>query len=97
MEASVLNAITYCYSFLKLNLHSHLKLFENALLPSKYDNLLDKATNIRHLCRKTTVLSCHRCQINTSAEKMNHIYIDIQILTTICLYVKRNVCTPTME
>jgi hypothetical protein len=28
---------------------------------------------IRHLCRKTAVLNCHRCLINTGVEKMNHI------------------------
>ncbi len=28
---------------------------------------------IRHHYRKTTVLSCHRCLINTGVEKMNHI------------------------
>ncbi len=26
---------------------------------------------IRHICRKTTVLSCHRCLINTGIEKTN--------------------------
>jgi len=30
---------------------------------------------IRHQCRKTTVLSCHRCLINTGVEKMNFIKI----------------------
>ena len=28
---------------------------------------------IRHQCKKTTVLSCHRCIINTGVEKMNNI------------------------
>ncbi len=28
---------------------------------------------IRHQCRKTTVLSCYRCLINTGVEKMNNI------------------------
>jgi hypothetical protein len=28
---------------------------------------------IRHLCRKTIVLSYHRCLINIGAEKMNNI------------------------
>jgi len=28
---------------------------------------------VRHHCRKTTVLSCHRCLINTGVEKMNNI------------------------
>jgi hypothetical protein len=30
---------------------------------------------IKHQCRKTTVLSCHRCLINTGVEKMNNIEI----------------------
>jgi len=29
--------------------------------------------HIRHQCRKTTVLSCHRCLIKTGVEKMNSI------------------------
>jgi len=28
---------------------------------------------VRHQCRITTVLSCHRCLINTGVEKMNYI------------------------
>ncbi len=31
----------------------------------------NRTTCNRHLCRKTTVLSCHRCLINTGVEKMN--------------------------
>ncbi len=33
----------------------------------------NRREHIRHQCRKTTVLSCHRCLINTDAEKMNKI------------------------
>ncbi len=40
---------------------------------------------IRQLCSKTTVLSCHRCLINTGVEKMNNIQILIGVLTTRCL------------
>ncbi len=29
--------------------------------------------HIRHTCRKTTVLRCHRCLINTGVKKMNKI------------------------
>jgi hypothetical protein len=29
--------------------------------------------HIRHQCRKTTVLCCHRCLINPRVEKMNNI------------------------
>ncbi len=36
--------------------------------------IVDNGTShIRHQCRKTTVLSCHRCLINTGVEKMNNI------------------------
>jgi hypothetical protein len=33
----------------------------------------NRTGHIRHKCRKTTVLSCHRCLINTCFEKMNNI------------------------
>ncbi len=43
-------------------------------------NYLNKKANrtahIRHQCRKTTVLSCHRCQINTGVEK-NELNMDL--------------------
>ncbi len=29
--------------------------------------------SIRHQCKKTTVLSCHRCLINASVEKLSYI------------------------
>jgi hypothetical protein len=29
--------------------------------------------HIRHQCRKTVVLSCHRCLLNSGVEKMNNI------------------------
>jgi hypothetical protein len=35
--------------------------------------LHNRTTHIRHQCRKTTVLSCHRCIINTGVEKINNI------------------------
>ncbi len=34
-----------------------------------------RTAQIRHQCRKATVLSCHRCPINTGIEKMNNIQI----------------------
>ncbi len=43
---------------------------------------------MRHLCSKTTVLSCHRCLINTVTEKMNN---KMRILATRCIQVKENV------
>ncbi len=40
----------------------------------KHDN---RTAHIRHLCRKTTVLSCHRCLINTGVEtNEQHLNID---------------------
>jgi hypothetical protein len=41
-----------------------------------FDNLeVIRTARIRHQCRKTAVLSCHRCLINTGVEKikMNNI------------------------
>ncbi len=35
--------------------------------------LLNRTAHIRHQCRKATVLSCHRCLINSGDEKMNYI------------------------
>jgi hypothetical protein len=40
------------------------------LLPIVFTN---RSARIRHKCRKTTVLSCHRCLINPGIEKMNNI------------------------
>ncbi len=41
-------------------------------------DLTNRTVCIRHQCRKTAVLSCHRCLIDTGVEKM---LISIQILT----------------
>jgi len=35
--------------------------------------LLNRTEHIRHQCRKATVLSCHRCLINSGVEKINYI------------------------
>ncbi len=35
--------------------------------------LTNRTAHIRHLCGITTVLSCHRCLVNTGVEKMNNI------------------------
>ncbi len=32
-----------------------------------------RTAHIRHHCRKTTFLGCHRCPINTGVERMNYI------------------------
>ncbi len=34
---------------------------------------LNRRAHIKHQCRKTIVLSCHRCLINTGVEKMSYI------------------------
>jgi hypothetical protein len=49
---------------------------------------LNRTAHIRHQCRKTTVLSCHRCLISSGVEKMNNIQIQIITLTTKGLYYK---------
>ncbi len=36
-------------------------------------NFANRTARIRHQCKKTAVLSCHRCLINTSVEKGNNI------------------------
>ncbi len=51
----------------------------------------NRTARIRHQCRKTTALSCHRSLINTGVEKMNCISIQIRTLTTRCLRVSVNV------
>jgi len=40
--------------------------------------LNNRTAHIRHQCKKTAVLSCHRCLINTGVEKINmqHLNID---------------------
>jgi hypothetical protein len=36
--------------------------------------------HIRHQCRKTTALNCHRCLINTGDEKMNNVQnLDLEL------------------
>jgi hypothetical protein len=35
--------------------------------------IFNRAAHSRQQCRKTIVLSCHRCLINTGVEKMNNI------------------------
>jgi len=50
-----------------------------------------KTVHNRHQCRKTTVLGCHRCLINTGVEK-NELHLKkIRTLTTRCLWVRVNV------
>ncbi len=33
----------------------------------------NRTVHIRHWCKKTTVLNCHRCLVNTGVEKLNNI------------------------
>ncbi len=40
--------------------------------PEMTGGMTYRSTDIRHLCRKTTVLSCYRSLIKTGAEKMNN-------------------------
>jgi hypothetical protein len=39
----------------------------------------NRTGHIRHQCRKTTVLSCHICLINTGVEKMNTINYKLEL------------------
>jgi hypothetical protein len=39
-----------------------------------YINFSNRTARIRQECRRATVLSCHRCIINTGIEKMNTIH-----------------------
>ncbi len=40
-----------------------------AILPQNIKNKVNWRAHIRHQCRKTTVLNCHRCLINTVLKK----------------------------
>jgi hypothetical protein len=53
----------------------------------------NRTAHIRCLCRKTTILSWHRCLFNNGVEKMN---IKKRILTARCLYIKGNVGIQTI-
>jgi len=48
-------------------------------------NCSNRTACIKHQCRKTTVLSCHRCLINTGVEKMKNIQVQIRSSATRCL------------
>jgi hypothetical protein len=46
----------------------------NSMFVLQYEFITTNLTAwIRHQCRKTTVLTCHRCPINAGVEKMNNI------------------------
>jgi hypothetical protein len=45
------------------------------IVEKKFNFRLNRTTGIRHLCRKTSVLSYHRCAIDTGVEKMKKIII----------------------
>ncbi len=40
---------------------------------ARFKNVNNITTRNRYVCRKITVLSCHRCLINTGVENMNNI------------------------
>ncbi len=46
--------------------------------PEQQYHGFNRTQHIRHQCRKTTVLICHRCIINSGIEKMSYIYIQIR-------------------
>jgi hypothetical protein len=51
-------------------------LISQSVLPGKcseYKKSYNGIAHIRHLCRKTAALSCHRFLINYGVEKMNNI------------------------
>jgi hypothetical protein len=43
------------------------------VLMNHFKRYLNGAACIKHQCKKTTMLSCHRCNVNTGVEKMNDI------------------------
>ncbi len=47
---------------------SNIRLFQMC-----FEKVHNWRAHIRHQCRKTTVLCCHRCLINTGVEKLNYI------------------------
>ncbi len=52
-------------------------LLENVCDPVSSLQQHNRTAHIRHKCRKTTVLNCHRCLINTVVEKMEkHLNVD---------------------
>jgi len=69
--------------------------------PNHYEEIqLSKQENrrarIRHQCRRTTVLSYHRCLINTGVEKIEQHFNFVRILTARCLYGRVNVGIQTI-
>jgi hypothetical protein len=56
----------------------------NHQYPKKFQR--NGTVRIRHRCKKTTVLSCHRCLIYTGVAKMNNILIEIITLTTRAIF-----------
>ncbi len=81
MEQHILKIIIDCRSFTifnatEINLQTKFLLVKkNVVLnpAERLKNSYNRRALIRHQCRKTTVLSCHRCLINTCIEKMNSI------------------------
>jgi hypothetical protein len=61
-----LNWLTVKYMNLLQSLSTFCKILSNI-------TARNRTARIRHWCRKTTVLSCQRCLINTGIEKVNNI------------------------
>jgi len=76
--------------FLKFSSPKHLQIFNISKI------LFNRIEHIRHLCVKITMLTCHRCLIFHSVEKMNTIKIYTCILITRGLYIKGNFGIPTI-
>ena len=57
------------------NTPAYRMLCHNLSYQNGWDQLFESngTVHIRHLCRKTAVLSCHRCLINTGVENVNYI------------------------
>ena len=56
------------------------------IFSNKFGFILETVISDRHRCRKTTVLSCHRCLIKTGVKKNEqHLNIDYNFNHQICL------------
>ncbi len=62
-------------------------LYHCAVLPP----LVNRTANIRHLCRKTAVFSCHRCLINTGVKKWTTFKYRLEFWPLDVFMVKGNV------
>ncbi len=56
-----------------LSMHRHVRKMIFDVYASMSENQPNRSAHIRHQYMKTTVLSSHRCLINTGDPKMDHI------------------------